>query len=61
MTSPNQVHFVQCFYDEVRIPLGNIGGQIKDGWKRRDVHVGLRNAARRRSAIKIRYATWSKR
>src|SRR5260221_13757795 len=30
MTSPNQVHFVQCFYDEGRIPLGNIVGQIND-------------------------------
>ena len=32
MTSPNQVHFVQCFYDDVRIPLGNVVGQINDGW-----------------------------
>lgn len=32
MTSPNQVHFVQCFYDEVRIPLSNVVGEINDGW-----------------------------
>ena len=33
MTSPNQVHFVQCFYDNVRIPLTNVVGQINDGWR----------------------------
>ena len=32
MTSPNQVHFVQCFYDHVRIPLTNVVGDINDGW-----------------------------
>ena len=32
MTSPNQVHFVQCFYDDVRIPSSNVVGQINDGW-----------------------------
>jgi len=32
MTSPNQVHFVQCFYDDVRIPLTNVVGDINDGW-----------------------------
>jgi alkylation response protein AidB-like acyl-CoA dehydrogenase len=32
MTSPNQVHFVQCFYDDVRIPLSNVVGSVNDGW-----------------------------
>lgn len=32
MTSPNQVHFVQCFYDDVHIPLNNVVGDINDGW-----------------------------
>ena len=32
MTSPNQVHFTQCFYDDVRVPLGNIVGGMNDGW-----------------------------
>jgi alkylation response protein AidB-like acyl-CoA dehydrogenase len=32
MTSPNQVHFVQCFYDGVRIPLDNVVGDLNDGW-----------------------------
>lgn len=32
MTSPNQVHFAQCFYDNVRIPLSNVVGEINDGW-----------------------------
>lgn len=32
MTSPNQVHFAQCFYDDVRIPLGNVVGELNDGW-----------------------------
>jgi alkylation response protein AidB-like acyl-CoA dehydrogenase len=32
MTSPNQVHFVQCFYDDVRIPLHNVVGSLNDGW-----------------------------
>ena len=32
MTSPNQVHFVQCFYDDVRIPLHNVVGGLNDGW-----------------------------
>jgi alkylation response protein AidB-like acyl-CoA dehydrogenase len=32
MTSPNQVHFAQCFYDDVRIPLSNVVGEINDGW-----------------------------
>ena len=33
MTSPNQVHFVQCFYDDVRIPLSNVVGAVNDGWR----------------------------
>ena len=33
MTSPNQVHFVQCFYDDVRIPLSNVVGEVNDGWR----------------------------
>lgn len=32
MPSPNQVHFVQCFYDDVRIPLKNVVGDVNDGW-----------------------------
>jgi alkylation response protein AidB-like acyl-CoA dehydrogenase len=33
MTAPNHQHFVQCFYDEARIPLTNVVGKINDGWK----------------------------
>ncbi len=42
MTSPNQVHFVQCFYDDVRIPLGNVVGADQRRLERRDVDAGLR-------------------
>jgi alkylation response protein AidB-like acyl-CoA dehydrogenase len=33
MTAPNHEHFVQCFYDEARIPLSNVVGQVNEGWK----------------------------
>ena len=26
-------HFAQCFYDDVRIPLSNVVGEINGGWK----------------------------
>ncbi|MFT5137463.1 MAG: alkylation response protein AidB-like acyl-CoA dehydrogenase [Halioglobus sp.] len=32
MTAPNQPHFVQCFYDEARIPLANVVGGLNNGW-----------------------------
>jgi alkylation response protein AidB-like acyl-CoA dehydrogenase len=32
MTAPNHTHFVQCFYDEARIPLANVVGTVNDGW-----------------------------
>lgn len=32
MTAPNLPHFVQCFYDEARIPLCNVVGGINNGW-----------------------------
>ena len=32
MTAPNLPHFVQCFYDEARIPLANVVGELNDGW-----------------------------
>ena len=32
MTAPNHPHFVQCFYDEARVPLKNVVGAINNGW-----------------------------
>jgi alkylation response protein AidB-like acyl-CoA dehydrogenase len=32
MTAPNHTHFVQCFYDEVRVPLKNVVGGLNNGW-----------------------------
>ena len=32
MTAPNLPHFVQCFYDEARIPLANVVGGLNNGW-----------------------------
>ncbi|MEJ6594963.1 acyl-CoA dehydrogenase family protein [Parasphingorhabdus sp.] len=32
MAAPNHPHFVQCFYDEARVPLKNVVGEINDGW-----------------------------
>ncbi len=33
MTAPNLQHFVQCFYDEARVPLSNVVGKVNDGWR----------------------------
>ncbi|WEK02216.1 MAG: acyl-CoA dehydrogenase family protein [Candidatus Sphingomonas phytovorans] len=33
MTAPHHQHFVQVFYDDVRIPLSNVVGDLNDGWK----------------------------
>ena len=32
MTAPNHTHFVQCFYDEARVPLANVVGGLNNGW-----------------------------
>jgi len=32
MTAPNHPHFVQCFYDEARVPLANVVGGVNNGW-----------------------------
>lgn len=32
MTAPHLPHFVQCFYDEARIPLANVVGGLNNGW-----------------------------
>lgn len=32
MTAPNHAHFVQCFYDEARVPLANVVGGVNNGW-----------------------------
>jgi len=56
MTSPNQVHFVQCFYDEVRIPIGNIVGRINDGWNVAMSTLGFeRGTAQIRDQIRYSY------
>jgi len=56
MTSPNQVHFVQCFYDEVRIPIGNVVGQINDGWNVAMSTLGFeRGTAQIRDQIRYAY------
>ena len=55
MTSPNQVHFVQCFYDDVRIPLANVVGDVNDGWNVAMSTLGFeRGTAQMRD--QIRYA-----
>lgn len=32
MTAPNHVHFVQCFYNDARIPIANVVGGVNKGW-----------------------------
>lgn len=32
MTAPNLPHFVQCFYDEARVPLSSVVGGLNNGW-----------------------------
>ena len=32
MTGPDQTHFCQVFYNDVRIPLSNVVGELNDGW-----------------------------
>ena len=49
MTSPNQTHFVQCFYDDVRIPLTNVVGDLNDGW-----NVAMSTLAFERGTAQIR-------
>jgi len=49
MTSPNQTHFVQCFYDDVRIPLSNVVGDVNDGW-----NVAMSTLAFERGTAQIR-------
>jgi alkylation response protein AidB-like acyl-CoA dehydrogenase len=49
MTSPNQTHFVQCFYDDVRIPLTNVVGALNDGW-----NVAMSTLAFERGSAQIR-------
>jgi alkylation response protein AidB-like acyl-CoA dehydrogenase len=56
MTSPNQVHFVQCFYDDVRIPLTNVVGEINDGWNVAMSTLGFeRGTAQIRDQIRYAY------
>jgi alkylation response protein AidB-like acyl-CoA dehydrogenase len=56
MTSPNQVHFVQCFYDDVRIPLSNVVGEIDDGWNVAMSTLGFeRGTAQIRDQIRYAY------
>ena len=56
MTSPNQVHFVQCFYDDVRIPLTNVVGRINDGWNVAMSTLGFeRGTAQVRDQIRYGY------
>jgi alkylation response protein AidB-like acyl-CoA dehydrogenase len=56
MTSPNQVHFVQCFYDDVRIPLANVVGALNDGWNVAMSTLGFeRGTAQVRDQIRYAY------
>jgi alkylation response protein AidB-like acyl-CoA dehydrogenase len=56
MTSPNQTHFVQCFYDDVRIPLKNVVGEINDGWNVAMSTLGFeRGTAQIRDQIRYAY------
>jgi alkylation response protein AidB-like acyl-CoA dehydrogenase len=32
MTGPDQQHFCQVFYNDVRIPLSNVVGELNEGW-----------------------------
>jgi alkylation response protein AidB-like acyl-CoA dehydrogenase len=56
MTSPNQTHFVQCFYDDVRIPLSNVVGALNDGWNVAMSTLGFeRGTAQIRDQIRYAY------
>ena len=56
MTSPNQVHFVQCFYDDVRIPLSNVVGEVDNGWNVAMSTLGFeRGTAQVRDQIRYAY------
>jgi alkylation response protein AidB-like acyl-CoA dehydrogenase len=41
MTGPNDRHFCQVFYTDVRIPIGNVVGQIDDGWSVANTTLGF--------------------
>lgn len=56
MTSPNQVHFVQCFYDDVHIPLSHVVGAVNDGWSVAMSTLGFeRGTAQVRDQIRYAY------
>lgn len=40
MTGPNDHHFGQVFYTDVRIPLSNVVGQINEGWSVANTTLG---------------------
>ena len=41
MTGPDDAHFCQVFYNDVRIPLSNVVGQVNDGWNVANATLGF--------------------
>src|SRR3546814_4252039 len=38
---PNDFHFCQVFYNDVRIPLANVVGEVNDGWNVANATLGF--------------------
>src|SRR3546814_19979202 len=41
MVGPNDFHFCQVFYNDVRIPLANVVGEVNDGWNVANATLGF--------------------
>jgi len=41
MISPDDLHFCQVFYDNVRIPLSNVVGKVNEGWSVANATLGF--------------------
>jgi len=44
MTMDGAAHFCEVFYNEVRIPLSNVVGQLNDGWRIAMANLGFERA-----------------